>query len=79
MAQPPGDMVQPYYRTLVRELEDTGFRVTPAPDKDIINLGDEIRPSSSKHSRRRKHPFTCLAQGQADVPMDWRWISCRCS
>ena len=39
VAQPAGDMVQPY-RTLVRELEDTGFRVTPAPDKDIINLGD---------------------------------------
>jgi hypothetical protein len=40
-------MVQPY-RTLVRELEDTGFRVTPAPDKDIINLGDEIRPAVVK-------------------------------
>ena len=42
VAQPAGDMVQPY-RALVRELQDTGFRVTPAPDKDIGNFGDEIR------------------------------------
>jgi hypothetical protein len=47
VAKPAGDMVQPY-RTLVRELEDTGFRVTPAPDKDIINLGDDIRPTVVK-------------------------------
>jgi TIR domain-containing protein len=47
VAQPAFDMVQPY-RTLVKELQDAGFRVTPDPDKDVVNLGDEIRPAVVK-------------------------------
>ena len=42
VAKPAGDMVE-YYRTLVEELQGTGFRVTPDPDKDLGNLGEEVR------------------------------------
>jgi TIR domain len=42
VAKPAGDMVESY-RILVEELRGTGFRVTPDPDKDLGNLGEEVR------------------------------------
>jgi hypothetical protein len=33
----------PSYRALVRELRETGFRVTPDPDKDLGNFREEVR------------------------------------
>jgi TIR domain len=42
VARCAGDMVQSY-RTLVRELREEGFRVTPDPDKDLGDLGEKVR------------------------------------
>jgi hypothetical protein len=42
VAKPAPDMLE-YYRTLVEELQGTGFRVTPDPDKDLSNRGEKVR------------------------------------
>lgn len=42
VAKPAGDMTESY-RTLVEELRGTGFRVTPDPDNDLGNMGEEVR------------------------------------
>jgi len=42
VAKPALDMEE-YYRTLIEELWGTGFRVTPDPDKDLSNRGEEVR------------------------------------
>jgi hypothetical protein len=42
VAKPASDMVEPY-RTLVRELQSTGYRVTPDCDKDLGKLGEEVQ------------------------------------
>ena len=47
VAKPAGDMVQSY-RTLVRELRDTGFRITPDPDEDLSYVGEEVRSTVVK-------------------------------
>jgi TIR domain len=47
MAKPAGDMMQSY-RTLVRELQDTGFRVAPDPDEDLGDVGEEVRSAIVK-------------------------------
>jgi len=47
VAKPAFDMVE-YYRTLVEELRGTGFRVTPDPDKDLGNRGEEVRSAVVK-------------------------------
>jgi hypothetical protein len=47
VAKPAGDMVQ-LYRTLVRELQGAGFRVTPNPDKDLGDFGEEVRSAVVK-------------------------------
>lgn len=42
VAKPAFDMVE-YYRNLVEELQGSGFRVTPDPDKDLSNRGEDVR------------------------------------
>ena len=42
VAKPAGDMVESY-RTLVEELRGRGFRITPDPDEDLGNLGEQVR------------------------------------
>jgi hypothetical protein len=42
VAKPAGDMEESY-RTLVEELQGRGFRVTPDPDEDLGNLGEQVR------------------------------------
>ncbi len=42
VAKPALDMVE-YYRTLVEELQGTGFRITPDPDEDLGDVGEEVR------------------------------------
>jgi hypothetical protein len=42
VAKPAPDTVE-YYRNLVEELQGTGFRVTPDPDNDLSNRGEEVR------------------------------------
>jgi len=41
VAKPASDMIE-YYRTLVEELQGTGFRVTPDPDKDLSSRGPSV-------------------------------------
>jgi hypothetical protein len=47
VAKPALDMVE-YYRNLVEELRGRGFRVTPDPDRDLSNLGNEVRSAVVK-------------------------------
>ena len=42
VAKPASDMEEEY-RTLVRELRGTGYRVTPDPDKRLDELGGDVR------------------------------------
>jgi TIR domain len=42
VAKPASDMEEAY-RTLVRELRGTGYRVTPDPDKRLDELGGDVR------------------------------------
>jgi hypothetical protein len=47
VAKPAFDMVE-FYRILVEELRCTGFRVTPDPEKDLTNRGEEARSAVVK-------------------------------
>jgi len=47
VAKPAGDMVQAY-RSLVTELRNTGFRVTPDPDKELGDNADAVRSTVAK-------------------------------
>src|SRR5262249_14887766 len=56
VAKPAPDMIE-YYRTLVEELQGTGFRVTPDPDKDLSSGGKEV-PSAI---------FSALGKAEASI------------
>jgi hypothetical protein len=56
VAKPASDMVE-YYRILVEELRGTGFRVTPNPDKDLSDRGQEGRSAV----------FSALAEAEASI------------
>ena len=56
VAKPAGDMLESY-RTLVEELRCTGFRVTPDPDEDLGNLGEQVRSAV----------LNALAQAEASI------------
>jgi hypothetical protein len=47
VAKPAGDMMQAY-RSLVTELRNTGFRVTPDPDKELGASADAVRSTVAK-------------------------------
>jgi hypothetical protein len=47
VAKPAFDMIE-YYRILVEELRCTGFGVTPDPDRDLTNRGEEVRSAVVK-------------------------------
>src|SRR5262245_10558991 len=51
----------------------------PILTRTSVTSGRRYSPPSSKPLERRKHRFTCLGTGQADVRMGLTWISCRCS
>jgi hypothetical protein len=57
VAKPALDMIESY-RTIVSELEGTGYRVTPDPDEDLGELGDE---------ELRSRIYTALAEAEASV------------
>jgi hypothetical protein len=42
VAKPAVDMLE-YYRTVVEELRGAGYRVTPDPDQDLGNHGEEVQ------------------------------------
>ena len=47
VAKPAVDMVE-FYETLVDELCGRGFRITPDPDKNLGNMGEEVRSAVVK-------------------------------
>jgi hypothetical protein len=56
VAKPASDTVE-YYRTVVEELRGTGFSVTPDPDKDLSDRGEEVRSAV----------FSALGEAEASI------------
>src|SRR5262249_8147649 len=66
---PAGDTV-PYYRALVRELQGAGYRVKPEPDKDLCELGKEMRSAVIKALAEAEASIHLLGTSTGGSPDD---------